>query len=281
MRFFLHQADAIILFLFLGGSSLLYLASTSAKLLLPHAPLPWLLALGLNLLTYSTILLPGYAIITYVRRSDYLEKPSASALQPLVRLLVQGRAGGGVRKALLLKTAGQEAAKVVFCSLGLLGAYASWGYIQEKIMTKEYEDSLGARGQFSESQFLVFVDRLLAFSTALAVGLVRRQPRRQAPIFQYSFCSLSNILSSWCQLEALKYVSFPTQVLAKATKVTAASSSPFISFFCQVIPVMLMGKVMSKTKHDCHEYVVAVLISVGMAAFLMGGEGEKEVTHSS
>ena len=231
MRFFLHQADAIILFLFLGGSSLLYLASTTVKLLLPLAPLPWLLALGLNLLSYSTILLPGYAIISYVRRTGYLETAPDSVLKPLVRLLVTGQAGGGVRKAILLKTAGQEAAEVVFCSLGLLGAYASWGYLQEKIMTKEYEDSLGARGQFTESQFLVFVDRILAFSTALVVGLLRRQPRRQAPIFKYSFCSLSNILSSWCQLEALKYVSFPTQVLAKATKVTALSSSPLYLLF--------------------------------------------------
>lgn len=38
----------------------------------------------------------------------------------------------------------------------------------------------------------------------------------------------SNVMSSWFQYEALKYVSFPTQVLAKASK---------------VIPVMLMGKV--------------------------------------
>ena len=30
---------------------------------------------------------------------------------------------------------------------------------------------------------------------------------------RYSYCSLSNILSSWCQYEALKYISFPTQVL--------------------------------------------------------------------
>ena len=30
--------------------------------------------------------------------------------------------------------------------------------------------------------------------------------------FRYSYCSLSNILSSWCQYEALKYISFPTQV---------------------------------------------------------------------
>uniref|UniRef100_A0A1I8FAP9 Adenosine 3'-phospho 5'-phosphosulfate transporter 1 n=1 Tax=Macrostomum lignano TaxID=282301 RepID=A0A1I8FAP9_9PLAT len=37
-----------------------------------------------------------------------------------------------------------------------------------------------------------------------------------APAFEYTWSSLSNVLSSWCQYEALLYVSFPTQVLAKA-----------------------------------------------------------------
>ena len=66
-------------------------------------------------------------------------------------------------------------------------------------------------------------------------------------------------MRSWCQYEALKYVSFPTQVLAKASK---------------VIPVMAMGKVVSNKKYEFYEYVVAVLISLGMVAFLFGKSGD-------
>ena len=44
---------------------------------------------------------------------------------------------------------------------------------------------------------------------------------------------------------------------------------------------MVMGKVISKTRHEHHEYIVAVLISVGMAGFLMGVDGGKEVISSS
>ena len=40
---------------------------------------------------------------------------------------------------------------------------------------------------------------------------------------------------------------------------------------------MLMGKVVSKTKYEYYEYVVAVLISIGMAAFLMGSDEGKKV----
>ena len=132
----------------------------------------------------------------------------------------------------------------MFCTVGLLGSYSTWGYLQEKIMTTNYVDSLGNKGRFNDSQFLVFVNRILAFAIALLVIMMRRQPRHKAPLFKYSYCSFSNIMSSWCQYEALKYVSFPTQVLAKASK---------------IIPVMLMGKVVSRKKYEYYEYVVAVL----------------------
>ena len=45
------------------------------------------------------------------------------------------------------------------------------------------------------------------------------------PFCRYSYCSLSNILSSWCQYEALKYISFPTQVLLIFASVHRSSFS--------------------------------------------------------
>jgi len=45
------------------------------------------------------------------------------------------------------------------------------------------------------------------------------------------------------------------QVLAKASK---------------IIPVMIMGKIISRKKYEYYEYVTAVLISVGMAFFMLG-----------
>jgi adenosine 3'-phospho 5'-phosphosulfate transporter B2 len=272
----LHRQDGAVLGLGLGSAALLYLLGAGAQHLLPdRAGLSWLLGLGLNLLGYATILLPGYLVIQYVRRTGYLDSGPLSLLQPIVRVLVRGRAAEEVvgeegasllrgeedRAAGAKRTAYQEGVQVIICSAGLLGAYSTWGFLQEKIMTTQYEDSLGNRGQFTDSQFLVFVNRILAFAIALLVILLRRQPRHRAPLFKYSYCSLSNILSSWCQYEALKYISFPTQVLAKASK---------------VIPVMLMGKLVSKRKYEYYEYVVAALITVGMVAFLAGSdEGKK------
>ena len=227
------------------------------------------MSLAINLLGYATIFLPGYYALQYVRSTGYLESGPASLLLPLVRLCVKGgsehetvpdsEAGADAKESKEERgRAGgmyQEGLQLSFCTLGLLGSYTTWGYLQEKIMTTNYVDSLGSKGKFSNSQFLVFVNRILAFLIALVVIGVRRQPRHRAPLYKYSYCSFSNIMSSWCQYEALKYVSFPTQVLAKASK---------------VIPVMLMGKLVSKKQYEYFEYVVALLISLGMAAFLLG-----------
>jgi len=220
-------------------------------------------------LGYATIFLPGYYVIRYVRNSGYLDIGPSSILQPLVRLCVQGTEYDNLNEEVpadkekqteeAARSTYQEAMSVLFCGAGLIGSYATWGYLQEKIMTTNYVDSEGNKGMYKNSQFLVFVNRILALFIALVVMNFQRQPRHKAPLFKYSYCSFSNIMSSWCQYEALKYVSFPTQVLAKASK---------------VIPVMAMGKVVSNKKYEYYEYVVAVLISLGMVAFLFGKSGD-------
>lgn len=47
-----------------------------------------------------------------------------------------------------------------------------------------------------------------------------------------------------------------------------------LSKSCKVIPVMLMGKVISRNKYELYEYVTAVLISVGMVLFMFGSHDD-------
>lgn len=98
-----------------------------------------------------------------------------------------------------------------------------WIFLKMVLLFQEYVDAHGIKGFFKDSQFLVFVNRILAFILASCYILLRRQGRHTAPLYKYAYCSFSNILSSWCQYEALKYVSFPTQVF-------------FFSFFFYVFP---------------------------------------------
>ena len=90
----IQRQDWPLIGLSLGSMALLYLISLGLGLALapePGTSLPWILALLLNSIGYATILLPGYLVVQYVRRTGYLDSPSLSLLQPLVRLLVRGK----------------------------------------------------------------------------------------------------------------------------------------------------------------------------------------------
>lgn len=135
-------------------------------------------------------------------------------------------------------------------------SYLTWGVLQEKMMTREYVGQDGkSKAFFKDSQFLVFSNRFLALLIAIGYLMIKQQNRHRAPLYKYSYASFSNILSAWLQYEALKFISFPTQVLAKS---------------CKIIPVMLMGRVVSRNKYEFYEYIVALAISVGMILFLSG-----------
>ena len=153
------------------------------------------------------------------------------------------------------KTWMQSAMSLAFCAAGLLITYLTWGLLQERVMAYEYGAVDGGPGErFKNSQFLVFMNRILALFAGITALMCRRHPKHTAPLFKYSFSSFSNIMSSWCQYEALKFVSFPTQVMAKASK---------------IIPVMLMGKIVSKKTFETYEYVTALMISAGLSMFLL------------
>ncbi len=127
-------------------------------------------------------------------------------------------------------------------------------------MTQSYDGQ-----KFTNSQFLVFVNRILAVVIAFVYINITTQPVHRAPFYKYSYASISNTLSSWCQYEALKFVSFPTQVLSKASK---------------VIPVMLMGKVVSNRTYPLNQYFTAVLLSVGVSLFLLAADPSSQGKHS-
>jgi len=157
---------------------------------------------------------------------------------------------------------------ITFCSTGLLTSYLLWGLLQERIMAVRYrsESGDGPEEHFGNSLFLEFMNRILALVFALVILLVRRQPAHTAPLYKYSYNALSNVMSSWCQYEALKYVSFPVQVLAKAAK---------------VIPVMLMGKVVSRQTYSLLEYITAGMISVGLFMFVMSTDAAARSSKTS
>ncbi|KAM8703808.1 hypothetical protein ACLKA7_008441 [Drosophila subpalustris] len=228
----------------------------------------WLLKLLVNCFGYSCVFVPGYLIYKYVQRTNYLERGNKTFLHTAVNMCITGNSsyepvdvvhigsGTAERDRPSKRTSSQEAVQLFWCFGGLMVSYLTWGVLQEKVMTQHYYNFSGESAKFKDSQFLVFANRLLAFFVALVYLQWQPAPtRHRAPLYKYSFASFSNIMSAWFQYEALKFVNFPTQVLAKS---------------CKIIPVMLMGKIMSKAKYESYEYLTALLISLGMIFFMSG-----------
>nr|SVE79461.1 EOG090X05CU [Daphnia magna] len=243
--------------------------SNAAKLIIDeNGETSWILRFIFTILGYTTVFLPCYVLIHLSQRHNL--HTLGGCQWRLLRLILTGTTSEIVAETDItptgrlsntnVQTLYQKALSLFYCCAGLQVSYLLWGILQEKIMTREYTDGDKIE-RFTDSQFLVFVNRILAFLFSGIYLLLTHQNVHRTPLYKYSFCSVSNTLSSWCQYEALKFVSFPTQVLAKSAK---------------VIPVMLMGKLVSQAQYKNYEYTTAVLISVGMTAFLLGSGGDKK-----
>ncbi|KAG0460788.1 hypothetical protein HPP92_021085 [Vanilla planifolia] len=75
-----------------------------------------------------------------------------------------------------------------------------------------------------------------------------------APFYKYFAISISNILTTTCQYEALKYVSFPVQTLAKCAK---------------MIPVMVWSTIIMQKKYIGRDYFFALLVTLGCSLFIL------------
>jgi len=111
---------------------------------------------------------------------------------------------------------------------------------------------------FKYSVFLVLNNRLVSMSIAACVLAWKRQSVAPvAPLPAYAAVSLSNVIATTCQYEALRYVSFPVQTLGKCGK---------------MIPVMVWGRLIMGRRYGASDYVVAAAVTAGATVFLLGGD---------
>jgi adenosine 3'-phospho 5'-phosphosulfate transporter B2 len=142
--------------------------------------------------------------------------------------------------------------RVITCAAGLIISFCIWGLVQERILTQTYDNDY-----FEYSYGLVFLSRLGGLGFSVFLMWYYNVEWVKTPVYEYAFPSIANMLSSWCQYEALKYVSFPTQMLAKAFK---------------VVPVMIMGKLMNNKSYESYEYVSSFVVGIGLYLFINSSE---------
>jgi adenosine 3'-phospho 5'-phosphosulfate transporter B2 len=145
-----------------------------------------------------------------------------------------------------------QAGWCVFYAAGIILALLVYGLLQERVITLSYGGEL-----FTYSVFLVFVNRVFAVLFAISMAVAKGESlASKAPLWKYLTISLSNVYASTCQYEALKYVSFPVQMLGKSFK---------------MMPVMLWGIVISGKRYGIQDWAVAMCVTLGVTSFLLTG----------
>ncbi|KAF0993024.1 hypothetical protein HZS_1403, partial [Henneguya salminicola] len=140
--------------------------------------------------------------------------------------------------------------------------YITWGVIQERMMTIEYSKNNSSSEKFDQSEFIVLSNRCASVIVSGMILVFIQKYRHDLnnswdvnsspPFYKYGYSTFSNLTSSWCQYEALKYISFPLQVLAKS---------------CKIVPVMMMGTCVSRKKYTSRQYVSGFFLTIGILLF--------------
>merc|ERR1719389_368597 len=110
---------------------------------------------------------------------------------------------------------------------------------------------------FKDSVFLVLMNRTVAVLFAICMVAGKGESLvNGAPLWKYLAISFSNVYASTCQYEALKYVSFPVQMLGKSFK---------------MMPVMVWGMAVSGKRFSLSDWLIAFAVTGGVVEFLMTG----------
>ena len=197
---------------------------------------------------------------------------SAPGTQPALRL----RGGATPPSSLVVRsekpkpmhtaaaTAGElpTAVKMFIGSAGIFFSFSVFAVLQEDVYKKAYGAMAdGTGGEFFASTFFALLierglNALVAFigvATLGKSGLVIPH----VDIFQ---SGVSQMLAMAASNEALRYVSYPTQILGKS---------------CKMVPVMAGGIVLGGKKYSLVEYLQVVAITAGVCVFNFGGKKKK------
>ncbi|GAB2234252.1 hypothetical protein Droror1_Dr00003497 [Drosera rotundifolia] len=148
----------------------------------------------------------------------------------------------GLRRVLLLS----------FCVAGIWTAYISQGLLQENLSTKRFGPD---KKRFEHLPFLNLAQNVVCLAWSyMMLKICSRSSGAGAPWWSYWSAGITNSIGPAMGIEALKYISYPAQVLAKSSK---------------MIPVMLMGTLVYGTRYTFSEYICTFLVAGGVSMFAL------------
>ncbi|ACO70546.1 Drug/Metabolite transporter superfamily, partial [Micromonas commoda] len=143
---------------------------------------------------------------------------------------------------------------------GVLVSLCIYGVLQERLMTIPYGGGSGDDSPppefFRSSIFLVLMNRLVTVSVS-ATGIFLTGERfspKGTPLELYAMIAFGNLVTTVCQYEVLKYLSFAASTLAKCAK---------------IIPVMCWGRLILNKRYSAADFVSAFVVTAGCFIFFV------------
>eukprot|EP01132_Coremiostelium_polycephalum_P003083 gene3083-3854_t len=149
----------------------------------------------------------------------------------------------------------------IFCVAGIYIFYLLYGVSQEKLNIMTYGDD---KKIFGYTAFLLAAQCFFNMISAKVVSLFQKNDRDVTPPIKYGLVSVLLVASTFLSNYSIRFISYPTQVLAKS---------------CKPIPVMLMGILFFKRKYSILKYFIVVIITVGIAIFMLPNSNKYTKEH--
>jgi len=151
--------------------------------------------------------------------------------------------------------------KLVFACAGIFFSFSYFAVLQEDVYKKAYGEE-----KFQFTFLALLVERGINALIALLGVMLFGGSGLKIPYFDIFNSGISQMLAMAGSNEALRYVSYPTQVLGKS---------------CKMVPVMAGGLLLGGKSYSLSEYLQVILITGGVVVFNFGGKSKKAGSDST
>ncbi|CAG9803153.1 unnamed protein product [Chironomus riparius] len=142
--------------------------------------------------------------------------------------------------------------KLVKISVGIIASHIIMGIFQERIMKQPYINSDGISSQFALPFAYVGVQCFVYTFITVGIKLIYDREKNETPQKYFAMPAIFFVLAPVFSNMALKWVSYPTQVVGKASK-------PII--------VMILGVLIGRKSYRAQKYVSVIFIIFGVIMF--------------
>ena len=147
-----------------------------------------------------------------------------------------------------------------------MGRYITQGLFQEMLSTKKFEGErfphLATLNSFQSWACFAWAFLLIRCQNMMFRADGKGPDANHPPVLAYWKAGFTNCFGPACGFQALYYIPYPAQVLAKSSK---------------MIPVMLLGTLLHNKRYPVIEYLCCSMVTAGVSLFAGSSKSSKSV----